>query len=124
MALPEDHRQRQSGCDAWRGERAWLFRAWTDAFLCHPGSLPAFLRSNRDFWTKSVRIREDSRAKWAAQLEGAAKSLIPGLGGGDADQFVLIVAGIEVEVGEELRFWQGIRRVDTEEGLGPRWCYA
>src|SRR6478736_2265671 len=52
-------------------------------------------------------------------LEGATERLVPGLGCGDADHFVLMVADIEVEVGEELGFREGIGRVDAEERMPP-----
>src|SRR4051794_39932966 len=52
-------------------------------------------------------------------LESATERLVPGLGSGNADHFVLLVADIEVEVGKELGFREGIGRVDAEKGMLP-----
>ena len=52
-------------------------------------------------------------------LESAAEALVPGLGGGDADEGVFAVARVEVEVGEELQFGQRVRGVDAQVLVWP-----
>src|SRR5829696_4186402 len=56
-----------------------------------------------------------------AVLKGAAEWLVPGLGCRHPDQLVLVVAGVEIEVSEELGLGEGVGRVDAEERLTPRW---
>src|SRR5262245_4340257 len=55
--------------------------------------------------------------------ERAAEGLIPRLRSRHPDQFVLIVASIQVEMGEKLCFGEGIGGVDTEKRLRPRWLH-
>ena len=51
--------------------------------------------------TRELRRARDCE-KNSCLLECAAEALVPGLGGGDADEGVFAVARVEVQVGEEL----------------------
>ena len=72
---------------------AQTFHRWCRLIVRRIGSLR---RSRR---AKLIQIRI---CRGWLRLERAAKRLVPGLGSGDPDQLILIVAGVEVEVGEKL----------------------
>jgi hypothetical protein len=50
--------------------------------------------------------------------------LIPWLRSGDTAYDVLAIAGVEIELGEELLFGQGICGIDAEVGLRPEGVHA
>src|SRR5215208_2863451 len=54
------------------------------------------------------------------RLERAAKRLVPGLGSSHPDQLILVVAGVEIKMGEELGLGEGVGRVDAQKRLSPR----
>src|SRR6187200_2982621 len=64
-------------------------------------------------------VRPTTGCERTACLEGAAERLIPGLGRRDPDQLVLVVAGVEVEMSEELGLGEGVGGIDAEEWLPP-----
>src|SRR5919206_2793328 len=45
-------------------------------------------------------------------LKGAPERLVPGLRGGDPDNFVFVVADVEIELREEFDLRQGVGRID------------
>src|SRR5436190_22877472 len=63
--------------------------------------------------------KPDSPFNWARCLKGSTEVLVPGLGSRDADDLVLAVAHVEVELGEEFLLGKGIGGVDAEVGLAP-----
>lgn len=53
------------------------------------------------------------------RLERAAQCLVPRLRCGDAEDLLLAVADVQVEVGEELRLGEGIGGIDAEVCMRP-----
>lgn len=59
------------------------------------------------------------RRRSSPALKGASQRLIPWLRRGDAEDLLLPVAHVQVEMREELRLGKGIGRVDAEVGVWP-----
>lgn len=52
-------------------------------------------------------------------LKGAAERLVPRLGRRHPNHLVFVIPNVEIEVSEELRFRQWVRRVNAEKAVGP-----